>query len=105
MENRRPLAIHWSVSSVNHLEQATGYIEADNVRAADTVRRRILKSVRQLADMPFIGHVGRIDGTRELVIYKTPYIVVYQVSSSAIEILGIWHTAREWPKSLESWNL
>jgi len=101
---RRPLAIHWSISSVNHLEQAAGYIEEDSPQSVSLMRRRILKSVKRLADMPFAGRIGRIDGTRELVVSRTPYLVIYQVSPTAIEIIGIWHGSRQWPGSLEKLN-
>jgi plasmid stabilization system protein ParE len=49
--------------------------------------------------MPFAGRIGRVDGTREAVIPRSPYIVVYQVSAQAVEIVGIWHGARLWPES------
>jgi len=49
--------------------------------------------------MPLSGGVGRIDGTREAVVPRTPYIVVYRVSEETIDILGIWHAARQWPES------
>jgi toxin ParE1/3/4 len=99
-----PLEIRWSAASVRHLEQVTGYIESDNIRAAGTVRRKILGIVRRLGELPLTGRVGRIDGTREAVVPRTPFIVVYQLSETAVEILGIWHGARQWPESLEVWN-
>jgi len=49
--------------------------------------------------MLFSERVGRIDGTREAVVPRTPFIVVYRVSEKTVDILGIWHAAREWPKS------
>jgi len=30
---------------------------------------------------------------------RDSYIVVYEVSEQSVEILGIWHAAREWPES------
>ena len=49
--------------------------------------------------MPYSGRVGRVEGTREAVVPRSAYIVVYQVSTQAVEIVGIWHAARLWPES------
>jgi len=40
------------------------------------------------------GRAGRIDGTREWVLVGTPYIVVYRLSGSVIEVLRILHGAQ-----------
>ena len=61
-----------------------------------TTRLRIMKIVKQLSLMPYSGRVGRVEGTREAVVNRSPYIVVYQVSQETVEILGIWHGARLW---------
>ena len=52
----------------------------------------------QLADFPLSGRDGRVDGTRELVIPGTQYIVAYRVVDSGVEILAIMHGARQWPE-------
>jgi plasmid stabilization system protein ParE len=36
-------------------------------------------------------------GRRELTFAPLPYIVVYQVTSNAIEISRIFHGAQDWP--------
>lgn len=44
---------------------------------------------------PYTGRTGIEEGTRELVIPNTPYVVVYRViQSEAIQILRIWHGAQ-----------
>jgi toxin ParE1/3/4 len=43
--------------------------------------------------------IGRVPGTRELVIPGTPYIVPYRVRANAVEILRVFHAARKWPKT------
>jgi hypothetical protein len=37
-----------------------------------------------------LGHPGRVPGTRELVIPKTPFIVPYRVHNEMLEILGVY---------------
>lgn len=65
------------------------------------MRRRILETVRRVGQMPRSGRAGRIEGTREAVVPRSPYIVVYRISEQTVDILGIWHAARLWPESFE----
>jgi len=58
---------------------------------------RIQECVESLLDFPAIGHPGRLFGTRELVVTGTPFIVVYWVRGSAIQVLRVLHHARKWP--------
>jgi toxin ParE1/3/4 len=53
-------------------EKAFDYIEADSPWAAASVDDRIEICVEVLGGFPEMGRVGRIDGTRELVISGTP---------------------------------
>jgi plasmid stabilization system protein ParE len=104
MGERRPLKIQWADTSVFQLEQINRYVEPEGSDKVNLYRRRILNTVTTLGDLPFAGRTGRIKDTREAVVPRTPYIVIYQVSEHAVEILGIWHGAREWPESLDKWN-
>jgi plasmid stabilization system protein ParE len=54
--------------------------------------------------MPFSGRVGRIGGTREAVVPRSPFILVYEISERSVAILGIWHAARAWHESFEAPN-
>lgn len=89
---------------MRHLEEATDFVAMDKPVAAARMRRRILDAVAGLGKLPFSGRPGRIAGTREAVVPRTPYIVVYEVSSTAVEVLGIWHGSVLWPESRAPWN-
>lgn len=93
------MKVIWSAASVRHLHEAYEYVDAKNA-AAGTIRRRIPDTAKRLGALPFAGCVGRIEGTREAVVPRTPYIVVYQVFGQTVEILGIWHGSRSWLESL-----
>ena len=43
-----------------------------------------------------LGRTGWKDGTRELVIPNTSYIVVYRIVEKSVEILAVLHGARDW---------
>jgi toxin ParE1/3/4 len=47
-----------------------------------------------------MGRLGRVVGTRELIINRTPYIAAYLVTKDAVIILRILHGAQRWPKKL-----
>ena len=53
-----------------------------------------------LPENPQIGRPGRVPGTRELIIPKTPFIVPYRLQGNAIQILRIYHGARRGPETL-----
>jgi toxin ParE1/3/4 len=54
----------------------------------------------QIVAMPLSGRSGRLDGTREIVLTGTPFILAYKVLAKRATILAIIHGARRWPKSL-----
>jgi toxin ParE1/3/4 len=76
------------------------YIEADNPAAAVLIDERIVAAARRLLDFPAGGRVGRITGTRELVINGTPYVAAYAVTEATVRILRVLHGAQEWPEYL-----
>jgi toxin ParE1/3/4 len=93
------MKIHWSAASIKHLQEITGYLKGESATGTISTRRRIRETVQRIALMPFSGRAGRLEGTREAVVPRTPFIVTYKVSAQAVEILGIWHGARQWPES------
>mgnify|MGYP006380963027 CR=1 FL=1 len=90
------LIINWKQTAINELESITTYIFDHNPIAALTLENEILQTAERLADMPYSGRLGRVDGTREKILHPN-YLVVYQVTSTAINILNILHTKREYP--------
>ena len=73
------------------------YIAEQNPIAALRLDEEIERQVRQLSDQPMMGRSGRQPGTRELVISRTPFIVIYRVTNARIEILRMLHGAQQWP--------
>ena len=82
------------------LAAARAYIARDNLPAADNQVVRVLAAVETLLQFPQIGRQGRREGTRELVISGTPYVVPYRLRGEAIEILRVLHGRQRWPDTL-----
>ena len=81
---------------MNDREAIFDYIEADSPRAAVVVDDRIEAQVELLVQTPEIGRVGRIAGTRELLVPRTPYIAAYRIDGGTVRILRVLHAARQW---------
>ena len=83
------------------------YIAEDDPSAASRLINRIESTVLVLKQHSEAGRVGRVHGTRELVITGSPFVVPYRVRGNAIEILAVIHGARNGPIAPESraaWN-
>ncbi len=51
----------------------------------------------RLSRFPYSGRPGRVNGTRELVIYGTPYIIAYRVEATAVVIARLLHSSQRSP--------
>jgi len=67
-------------------------IAKDNPEAASRVAVRLVAACDSLDFMPNRGRPGREPGTRELPV--RPYVIVYRVKPSGVEIVRIWHMAQ-----------
>lgn len=94
------MRVAWLQAALDDLRGIHDYIARDNSAAARRVIRAVRDDVKVLQAHPALGRPGRIEGTRELVICRYPYIVAYRQSSSAVEILAVVHSSRLWPESL-----
>ncbi|HLO86119.1 MAG TPA: type II toxin-antitoxin system RelE/ParE family toxin [Nostocaceae cyanobacterium] len=91
------MQIKWLRQALRNLEQAYTYIVKENPQAAREVILKIQTATNQLENYPFMGRPGRIEGTRELVIAGTSYIVIYRVQEESVQILRVLHTSKRYP--------
>lgn len=91
--------IRWTLRALRRLDEIGAYIEQDNTDAAARVVARIVSAVDMLSELPATGRVGRIKGTREVVLADIPYIIPYRVGRD-IEIITVMHAHQKWPKAL-----
>jgi toxin ParE1/3/4 len=76
------MKVEWSVPAVSDLKAISEYIERDrSLEAANRITRTIYEAAQSLRTMPYRGRSGRVDNTRELVIPRLPYILVYRFDS------------------------
>lgn len=87
----------WLATAERDLIEAVEYVARDSSRAALALQRRIRTQVGQLPQWPYMGRPGAMEGTRELVISRTPYKAVYVLAEGRVEVTRIVHGARLWP--------
>lgn len=92
--------LRWTRRALRRLDQIGARISRDNPAAAARVIARLVAVVDALADHPAMGRIGRLEGTRELVLADIPYIIPYRVTPAHIDILTIMHAAQQWPDTL-----
>jgi toxin ParE1/3/4 len=93
------VTVVWSDEALDDIEALRAYIEQDDPAAALRVVQLIFESTRLLLSAgPNVGRPGRVPGTRELVIPRTPFIVPYWMSSGKVYVLRVYHGARRWPE-------
>jgi toxin ParE1/3/4 len=92
------LPVIWTAPAKMQLADLHAFISRDNIDAADGQLQLIADATRNLTDFPEIGREGRRQGTRELVIPGTPYIVVYRIRLASVRVLAVMHGAQRWPR-------
>ncbi len=94
------MPLYWSLAALGDRESIFDFIALDNPDAAIRVDELIGARIELLADFPLSGRIGRVAGTRELVVSGAPYIVAYQVKEDAVLILRVLHGAMQWPETV-----
>lgn len=92
------MKLRFTRRSLRHLERVRAHIAPHDPVAANRVIARIHQAIAGLCRHPQRGRIGRVHGTRELVVSGTPYVVPYRVTADAIEVLAVMHGARAWPR-------
>ena len=95
------MRVRWTMPAVNQLQGLFDYISEGNPAAAGRIVRRIHEAILRTARMPNAGRIGRVPGTREITVSRTPYVIAYRIVENMIHVLAILHGAQEWPESFE----
>ena len=83
------------------IQQAHAYYAERSPEAAVHLVRSILDALEGLALFPLIGGSGVVPGTRERILTRYPYKIVYEVKGDLIEVDRVLHTAQRWPNATQ----
>lgn len=89
--------IVWTPAASRDFEGVREYLELNHPTRAAGIAARILAATDTLDQFPRLGRPGRRAGSRELVIARTPYLVVYRIDGDIVFILKVLHGAQRWP--------
>jgi len=96
------MKIVWTEPARQDLRDIFTYIAENNPKAALTLLNEIKERAVLLQDNPLLGRLGRIEGTRELVLTGTSFILPYRVKDLQIQILAVLHGAKQWPNEFQN---
>ncbi|MDE1995157.1 MAG: type II toxin-antitoxin system RelE/ParE family toxin [Rhizobiaceae bacterium] len=92
----------WSRHALADRDDIFTYLETKDPAAAVRIDEHIELAAKRLIDFPQSGRLGRIEGTRELVVPHTPYIAAYLVTENRVRILRVIHGAKMWPDEIDA---
>jgi len=90
--------LEWRATALTDLLAIVDYIADDNPDAAQALKDEIEEKTARLPDNPQLYRVGRVDGTREMVV-RPNYVVVYADEPETVTILRVLHAAQQWPET------
>lgn len=79
------------------LRSVYSYYAERGLTSADRVVGTILKAANGLARFPLMGRQGIVPGTRERLVRRYPYRIIYQIVDDTIEVLRIIDMAQQSP--------
>ena len=92
------MKVRWTIPAANQLRNIFEYMAADNPKAAGRTVKRIHEAILRTARLPYAGRIGRANGTREITVSGTSYVVAYKILENMIHVLAVFHGAQEWPE-------
>lgn len=91
------MLIEWTDEARGDLRDILSFIAERNLFAADSLYERIEQSISHLPQHPYLYKQSqRLVGAREVVVHPN-YVVYYRVTATAIEVLAVVHSSRDFP--------
>ncbi len=91
------MRIRWTPAAADDLEHIGKYLQEHHPALAQPTVGKLYEAALSLKQFANRGRIGRVAGTRELVILPLPYIIVYQVAEETVTIVRVVHTSQDWP--------
>ena len=85
------MRVRWARPALRDYAAFGEYLLARNSAAATRLARHVIALTGVLVEFPRRGRPGRVEGTRELIIVGTPYLVAYRIHAEEIVIVGFLH--------------
>ena len=86
----------WTRAAAVDRNDIRAAIAQDNPVAALALDALFSEKAARLVAHPALGRLGRVAGTRELVVHQN-YILIYDAVGDLVRVLRVLHAARQWP--------
>jgi toxin ParE1/3/4 len=73
------------------------FYEEIDPAVAHKILTAIFETARRLAQFPLSGREGRVEGTRELAVPHSKFIIAYHIRDNEPIVLAVYHSSRQWP--------
>lgn len=90
--------LEWSPRAARDLLSIESFYAEYSQATADRVIAEIRRSAIRLETCPQIGRRGQVSGTRELVINRYPFLLVYRIVGRRVRIGRILHQHQKYPR-------
>ena len=91
------MRVSWRRRALSDAVGAYAYLEVDSATAAAALRTALRDTADSLSTFPSRGRLGRMPGTRELLVGGTLYILIFEVRPQGVRILRVLHSSRRYP--------
>ncbi len=89
------MKLRWSSRALLDLQRLADRIAGDGKpMAANAFVTELANTARLLAEQPMLGRAGRRHDTREWIAHRN-HLMVYRVRGDEVQILQLWHAARQ----------
>lgn len=95
------MKVVWLERAVADLQDLRAHIAEHDPGAARRVAQRIRRTIGHLKAHPALGRPADVEDIRIVSIPGLPYLIPYRVRAGRVEILRVFHTARDRPAEWE----
>lgn len=89
------MKLRYRAQALADLGRIHDFIARSSPRAADDILAKIHTSLSRLKVFPKSGRAGSVEDTRELLVPRLPYIIVYREAGEFIDIIAVFHAAQD----------
>lgn len=91
------MSVRWLTPAREDMQALVNWYEENDADSLADVAQRIWDAAQSLVKLPSRGRPGIVEGTRELLIPRLPYMLVYVVKDKDVSILRLLHQHQNWP--------
>ena len=91
------MRVRWTPASADDLQHIGEYLKEHNPAVAQSTVETLYEAAQSLTRFPYRGRIGQQEGTREWVVSRLPYVIVYEVDEEIVNISRVLHGSQDWP--------